>query len=266
MLGEIQPARFGDEAKAVASLPHGCVHIVRLGPHLRFEKAPAWTEKDLPGCSFAVKEQCAQRSPAQLQLCLARCAMYWDVLSTTKPSQAAPLRTWDPGSSNCSEVSAPGVSYFSSRILEAKRCKKMQKLHRHRPQTAPIHASKKVMCNSNLTYVFICYLPSFMAHFEIHWSEMKSKKKTQEAWVETETMQSWRNKTVFLTKWKEGRRRDINTGTRAGTRRNQEIKMEQNPPPDKRKRGDKHRNQNRNQKEPGNHDGTQPRFLKKKKR
>ena len=39
--------------------------------------------------------------------------------------------------------------------------------------------------------------------------------------------------------------------------------MEQNPFPDKRKKGDKHRNQNRNQKEPGNHDGTQPRFLKK---
>ena len=60
------------------------------------------------------------------------------------------------------------------------------------------------------------------------------------------------------------RRRNISTGTRAGTRRNQEIKMEQNLLPDKRKKGDKHRNQNRNQKEPGNHDGTQPRFLKKK--
>jgi hypothetical protein len=50
------------------------------------------------------------------------------------------------------------------------------------------------------------------------------------------------------------------------TRRNQEIKMEQNPLPDKRKKGDKYRSQNRNQKEPGNHDGTQPRFLKKERR
>ena len=80
------------------------------------------------------------------------------------------------------------------------------------------------------------------------------------------TMQSWWNKTVFLRKWKEGRRKDISTGTRAGTRKNQEIKMEQNPLPDKRKKGDKHRNQNRNQKEPGNHDGTQPHFLKKERR
>jgi len=42
--------------------------------------------------------------------------------------------------------------------------------------------------------------------------------------------------------------------------------MEQNPLPDKRKKGDKYRSQNRNQKEPGNHDGTQPRFLKKERR
>ena len=110
------------------------------------------------------------------------------------------------------------------------------------------------MCNSKFTDHFNCYLPSFIAHFEIHWSEMKSTKEHKKP-GRNGTMQSWLNKTVFLRKWKEGRR-DISTGTWAGTRRNQEIKMEQNPLPDKRKKGDKHRNQNRNQKEPGNHDGT----------
>ena len=52
----------------------------------------------------------------------------------------------------------------------------LRKLHQHRPQTAPIHASKKVMCNSKFTDHFNCYLTSFIAHFDIHWSEMKSKK------------------------------------------------------------------------------------------
>ena len=59
---------------------------------------------------------------------------------------------------------------------------------------------------------------------------------------------------------KEERRRETSTGTPAGTKKNQQIMMEQNPFPEERreKKGDKHRNPSRNQEEPANHDGTEP--------
>jgi len=50
------------------------------------------------------------------------------------------------------------------------------------------------------------------------------------------------------------RRRETSTGTPAGTKRNQQIMMEQNPFPEERreKKGDKHRNPRPKQEEPGN--------------
>ena len=91
---------------------------------------------------------------------------------------------------------------------------------------------------------------------------------------------------------KEERRRETSTGTPAGTKRNQQIMMEQNPFPEERKqkegrqapepqpeprgtskpwwnrtpflrkerrekKGDKHQNPNRNQEKPANHEGTE---------
>ena len=108
------------------------------------------------------------------------------------------------------------------------------------------------------------------------------------------TSKSWWNRTPVLKK--EERRRETSTGTPAGTRRNQQIMMEQHPFPEERKKreegrqtpepqpeprgtskswwnrttflrkerreknqkGDKHRNSSRNQEEPANHDGTEP--------
>jgi len=57
------------------------------------------------------------------------------------------------------------------------------------------------------------------------------------------------------------RRRETSTGTPAGTKRNQQIIMEQNRTPflrkeSRKKKGDKHRNPSRNQEEPANHEGT----------
>ena len=95
-------------------------------------------------------------------------------------------------------------------------------LHQHRPQTAPIHASKKVMCNLKFTDHFNCYLPSFIAHFEIHWSEMKSKKEHK----------------------------------KPEEKRNHAIVAEHNRFPEKMKRrekkGHKHRKPSRNEEKPGN--------------
>ena len=75
---------------------------------------------------------------------------------------------------------------------------------------------------------------------------------------------SWRKKEErrrqTSTGTKEERRRETSTGTPAGTTRNQQIMMEQNPFPEERreKKGDKHWNPSRNQEEPANHDGTEP--------
>ena len=73
----------------------------------------------------------------------------------------------------------------------------------------------------------------------------------------TGTMQSWQHKPLSPEKKKRNKKKD----TSIGTGRNQDIMMEQNPFPVKRKNkeeGNKHLNSSQNQEEPGNHDGTDP--------
>ena len=76
-------------AKAVAALPHGCVHIVRLGSLL----FPFGIRKDASvnreGCAFhfAVTGQCAQRSSS----------FVWEVVRCTEHYKSKPKELVTPG-------------------------------------------------------------------------------------------------------------------------------------------------------------------------